>query len=90
MNAKQRIKQRIKQLEKQSGAGAVTEYLCFYDTTNGGEYSASPTNGAQGKTYTFKKQEAMTAFFDKRKDFALLTVLFVDEEPNTGGEHGNE
>lgn len=71
MNAKRRLAK----LEQARGTGDKTTYFCISypeDT----EYKAKPFGGA-GETLTFKTDEAMTAYFDKRADLELLHIHVI-------------
>ena len=72
-------KQRIKQLEKQTGgAGTVTFYSHIsYADAAPGRVTARPMNG-DGQELNFETREAMTAYFEARADMQLITVQYVD------------
>ncbi|MBV6513604.1 MAG: hypothetical protein FMNOHCHN_03139 [Ignavibacteriaceae bacterium] len=76
-------KNRLAKLEKQSGTGEKIKYICtsYPDDT---EYIAKPFIGEVGETFTFKTAEAMTAYFDKHKEFELLhiRVMYASEAEN--------
>lgn len=67
-------KNRLAKLEKQSGA--KIKYICV-SYAKDTEYKAKPFSGGAGETFTFKSVEAMTKYFDKRKDLELLHIRVV-------------
>lgn len=75
-------KQRLAQLEKARGAGTVTIYTFIsYVDAAPGRVTARPMN-ADGQELNFETREAMTAYFEARDDMQLITVQYVDAEPN--------
>lgn len=68
-------KNRLQRLEKRSGTGEKMRYTCF-SKSGDTEYKASPFVG-DGETFTFKTEEAMTAYFDAHKEYEFLHVQIV-------------
>lgn len=85
MNAKQRIKK----LENVRGTDEKKKYICVTRPEDT-EYIAKPPMLCEGETFTFKTQEAMNEFFEKRTDIEFLHIQIVyasqagnDSEPVT-------
>lgn len=69
-------KNRLAKLEQAQGTGEKIKYICT-SYAKDKEYIAKPFGGGAGETFTFKTEEAMTAFFDKRKELELLHIRVV-------------